>query len=201
LFSEERERVSYVWQVHSPARSVHYIAGAAYNNRGMLLSSEFFVKRYKDVPEMVEGESGVFDINLYGFDLFAKKSIGNGSLFSSYSFHNITFPLNKRMHELKTGGMYGFRNLVLTFNYVYGSGYSLQGLLDDADRTPYSRLDVAATFRCAFDSFRVQSGISVLNLLDNSNLSYSYSFDRNDPATIYSGAVKRTPMLFVEFQF
>ncbi|MGE4414504.1 MAG: hypothetical protein AB7D08_04145 [Bacteroidales bacterium] len=210
----EDARLAFPWKLTKPLVSIHSIAGIAYERDGLLLSAEGFNKRYDNSNEIVNGNVINTRVNLYGIDFYAKKIVGSLSMFGSYSFQKVVFPVDNTSHEIKAGGVYGAGDFVFSSNYVYGYGFpalfagsakevhgSADGPVSSLGITPYSRLDCAVTYVRKTGAGRLQTGLSIINVLDTPNVKYTFSADSNDLVALYSQAMNFTPMLFFEFIF
>lgn len=206
---------AFVWRMlDKPMTSMHSIIGIAYSKNGFLASVEGYNRRTSHAVRLSKEGISIMDINVWGTDVFLKKEFSRITLFGSYSFSHIDRPEPENGHEIKTGTIVNLSPFILSANYVYGigfktlsaggsgsgqgSGQSGSGLSDKH----YGRLDIAATYRLDMRSWRLQAGVSLMNVFDTKNVKYSYLVSsKNDPVTVYTQALSITPMIFVEILF
>ncbi|MDL2281800.1 TonB-dependent receptor plug domain-containing protein [Parabacteroides sp. OttesenSCG-928-G06] len=203
----------FVWKIHpdSIMSSMHTLAGLAFSKNGFLLSMEGYYKKNKNIMRL-SNEPYKTNVDIAGMDLFLKKEFNQASLFGSYSLCHISDRKEETGHEVKLGGIFAIRKFTLSANYVWGTGFSpafkggqgiMQGnnTIQESD-TDYHRLDVGLRYNHQFRSFRLQAGASILNVLNNENMKYSYLFsDRKEVTNIYTKATPFTPMIFIEILF
>lgn len=202
-----------VWALDDRLSSMHSVAGITYRlSSSFSATIEGYIKNTKNAVRIVNDAIVTTDVDIRGGDVFLKYDFAKGSVFGSYSLSDIRGI--ETGHELKFGTMINLRPFILSANYVYGSGFSVldfsgsQGKgngygsggknMIDTDK-PYSRLDVAATYRLYLQRCKLQTGISLVNIFNTDNIKYSYTIQRKkDPVTLYSGSMPFTPMLFFE---
>lgn len=116
-------------------------------------------------------------------------------------FNNNRFPNeNDRRHELNWTNNFQIKRIILSANYVYGSGKpyldleGLENLVDRESTNPkhlytkldyYSRVDVGIAYNIPIKNNSINIGLSVLNLLNRENVKYrqqtfSIAFDGDD---------------------
>lgn len=206
------EHTAFAWQLTGPMTSMHGIIGMAYSKNGFLAGIECYNRLTGHAVRLSEGSIISTDVNVWGADVFLKKEFNRTTLFGSYSFSYTDRPETERGHEVKAGTILNLSPFILSANYVYGAGFRTlrtggygqgQGQYGgDPQDKDYSRLDIAATYRLALHSCRLQAGISLMNVLGTDNVKYSYQADgKNDPVIVYTQALPFTPMLFVEILF
>lgn len=161
------------------------------------------------------------DNTILGADLFAKKQIGNHTLYGSYSINSLSKPQNELSHEIKIGGIGAFNPFYFSLSYVYGTGFAYistgghghgQGgeegghsseheHTNSSDET-YSRFDISATYRTQIKKVRLQAGMSLLNVFGTKNIKYNYQISSQNNATnIFTKATPFTPTVFLEVTF
>ncbi len=90
---------------------------------------------------------------------------------------------------------------------MYGSGLAYGSSLagDPGERYPYRRLDASVIYRLKLNAFRIETGLSVLNIFNRENIKYSNLFEVPDgqfsSISIYAEAVPFTPTLYVNLAF
>jgi len=110
--------------------------------------------------------------------------------------------LHDQRHELKLATLFNFDPWYFSASYVYGSGFPLgtNSISGYEEPQSYSRLDVSCTYRFKLDKPQIETGISILNLLNTQNLKYE-NFERvpaiqNASINIYTEAIPFTPALY-----
>lgn len=202
-----------IWALDDRLSSMQTVAGIIYRSpSGFSATIEGYIKNTKNAVRIVDDAIVTTDVNIRGGDIFLKYNFAKGSVFGSYSLSDIR--KTETGHELKFGTMINLRPFVLSANYVYGSGFSILDFSGsqskgngygstskntiDSDK-PYSRFDVAATYRLYLKKCKLQTGISLINIFNTDNIKYSYTVQRKkDPVTLYSDSMPFTPMLFFE---
>lgn len=192
---------------------MHAITGISYRSpSGFSATIEGYVKNIKNSIRIVDEQIMITDVDIRGGDVFLKYDFSKGTVFGSYSLSNIRNI--ETGHELKFGTLITLRPFILSANYVYGSGFSVldfsgrqgqgQGYGGggrnqiDTDKL-YSRFDIAAIYRLIIKRVQLQAGVSLINIFKTQNLKYSYTVQsKNDPVTLYSGAMLFIPVLFFE---
>jgi len=72
----------------------------------------------------------------------------------------------------------------------------------DVSSEPYSRLDLSLIYKLQLKKFKMQAGVSVLNVFDTNNVKYSYRLsDQNNVFNVYTKATPFTPVVFFEIIF
>jgi hypothetical protein len=222
----------YLWAVSNNTdipvlTAMHTVAGVSFSKKGYLVSVEGYCKavhglsryfRYRDViaPAIYHGKG-----RSYGLDVMLKKNVKGSSFWIAYSLSRTEelfdyYPKNRQKyrrapqdqrHEVKIGAMVDLSPVYLSADYVYGSGFPIAF---NGDRKiekdyPYSRLDVAASWRFLSRKVKGEIGVSVLNVLNTQNIKFS-NFERiplnqTSSINIYAEAVPLTPTLYLKFSF
>ena len=201
--------------------STHYQAGLAYSRNGWLVSAEGYVKKNRNQLYFIDNNASKFDNMNVGLDIFAKKEWRENTVFGSYSLVNSTQPQESTGHEIKLGAIYSLKPFYLSATYVYGTGFPYlstsghghgQGNEEqqhgnehehsDVSSEPYSRLDLSLIYKLQLKKFKMQAGVSVLNVFDTNNVKYSYRLsDQNNVFNVYTKATPFTPVVFFEIIF
>lgn len=205
-------------------KAKHTVGGIIYQHENLTLSIEPFYKTLEGISRILETNGGEKEVyqgqaRIYGTDLLAKKYFGKHEAWVSYTLSKtkehfpyfnadgyLSAPQDQR-HEIKGVLLLDFKPFYFTVNYVYGSGLAYRSSLLDGtgDRYPYSRLDASLIYRLKLNAFRIESGISILNLLNRENIKYSNLFEVPDgqfsSISIHAEAVPFTPTLYVNFAF
>ena len=102
-----------------------------------------------------------------------------------------------QMHEVKTAAIVNVNPWYFSANYVYGSGLQFSSDLKQESILPYNRLDVALLYKLNTRKLNLETGISIINLLNIKNVGYHGFSNLPDDKTVYSRAIPFTPSLFV----
>jgi hypothetical protein len=200
-----------------------YTLGCSFSKHGFTASIEGYIRntggitRYLDIGEVATPYEG--DGRTRGLDLFVKKEFRHQTLWASYTLSKTEeyfpyFPsdeylpaMHDQRHELKLAGLARIRSFHFSANYVFGSGVPdpamLPEVIDYAQL--YNRLDVAVLVKLSRKKFHLDAGISVLNVFNTENIRYSnyIRIPTDDTGTIslYTGAVPRTPAVFLNIYY
>ncbi|MDU1906067.1 MAG: carboxypeptidase-like regulatory domain-containing protein [Dysgonomonas sp.] len=203
------------------SKAMHTTAGIAYSKDGFLVSLEGYHKKTKNGQYLLDNTVYNIDNAILGADLFTKKQLGNHTLYGSYSINNIKEPQNELSHEIKVGGIGAFDPFYFSISYVYGTGFAYistgghghgQGNEEgehganhkhsDSSDEPYSRFDIAATYKAKVKKIKLQTGVSLLNVFDTKNVKYNYLVSgQSSAANIFTKATPFTPTVFFELIF
>jgi hypothetical protein len=154
-----------------------------------------------------------------GLDLYLKQEFGKHQAWLSYTLSRTTERLSEKtgelssftlspfhqLHEFKVAALFNLQNFHLSGNYVYGSGLKLlEEMLNTTDAS-YHRVDAAVTYKLARPRFMLETGFSILNVLNTENIRYQNLINVNlarnlGSVKIYSGAVPFTPTLFLKIK-
>jgi len=202
----------------------HVVGGIVLQHGGFTLSVEPFLKMLNGLTRVLENNGDSLDheqgrAKIYGIDFLMKQYIGRHEAWVSYTLgrteeHFSYFetgsytdaPQDQR-HEVKGAMLFDFEPFFLAANYVYGSGLAYgNALVAEADgRYPYSRLDASFIYRVRLKDVRIETGISLLNILNRENIKYSNFFEVPDgefsSISIHAEAVPFTPTIYANFSF
>ena len=202
--------------------STHYLAGLAYSKNGWVFSTEGYVKKNRNQLYFIDNVVSSFDNTVWGVDLYAKKEWKRLTAFGSYSFLNSANPQEYTAHEVKLGAIYTLKSFHFSATYVYGSGFPYLSTSghghgqgdeeqqhgnghqhsDTSNEPPYNRLDLSFTYKLQLKKFKIQTGASVLNVFNTSNVKYSYRLsNQNSAYNVYTKATPFTPVLVFEIIF
>ena len=189
-------------------KSNHALAGVAYSNNGYLFSLEGYFKQIQNGIYFLNNDYTISDNTIWGGDLYAKKEFGRQTLFASYSIANIEKPAEETGQEMKLGGIAAYKDFYFSTTYVYGTGYSYlstggHGHAQNRESdNSYNRWDMAMTYKLEQKKYQLQAGVSLLNVLNTGNVKYNYQLaDQNTITNLYTEAIPRTFMVFVEIAF
>ncbi|WP_430974323.1 TonB-dependent receptor plug domain-containing protein [Sunxiuqinia rutila] len=217
----------YLWSVCNDGAvpvldATHGVAGLSFHRNKLLVSLEAFRKntngltRYVDqfaAPNLYEGES-----KTHGLDFFIKQEYKGHEAWISYTlsetlehfdyFASTAFQraLHDQRHELKAALLLNFDPVHLSSSYVFGSGFPDPRLaVDGLSEQNYNRLDLAATYRWAAPTFSLEAGISILNVLNHSNLKYANFIvlpeEQDVSLNLHAEAIPFTPTVFLNLSF
>ncbi len=202
--------------------SSHYVLGTSYSNNNFLFSLEGFYKTTSGISRYVNSQKlnieDVFegDSKSYGLDLMMQAEFDHLQAWIAYTLAKVEEKyeyqikqeyrpaLHDQRHELKLASLFNFDPWYFSASYVYGSGFPLGTLSISGYEEPqsYSRLDVSFTYRFKLTKPQIETGISILNVLNTQNLKYE-NFERvpaiqNASINIYSEAIPFTPALYLK---
>lgn len=208
-------------------KAMHTVTGISFAQKGYLVSLEGFYKtidglsrffRYRNIvaPGIYHGRG-----RSYGLDLMLKKDYKGSTFWVAYSLSRTEelfdyypkrlqkfrrAPQDQR-HEVKVGVMVNLHPVYLSANYVYGSGFPIsynKNRQIEKDY-PYSRLDVAASWKFLNRKLKGEIGISVLNVFNTQNIKFSnfekIPLNQTSSINIYAEAIPLTPTLYLKFSF
>ena len=208
-------------------KSMQTVAGIGFSQNGYLVSLEGYFKtvdglsryvRFRNIvtPAIYHGKS-----KSYGMDVMIKKDFKGNTFWVAYSLSRTEelfdyYPKRLRkyrrapqdqLHEVKIGAMVDLHPVYLSANYVYGSGFPVAVTEDHKVKKdyPYSRLDVAASWKFLNRKLKGEIGLSVLNVLNTQNIKLA-NFERiplnqTSSINIYAEAIPITPTLYLKFSF
>ncbi len=225
---DEYENYRYLWMVSDGDQfpvlySQHLVIGGIYRNNGFSFSIESFYKITKGITRILQndGQNSPYEGRgkTKGIDFYVKQNYKGHSLWLSYTISQSLewFPyftdseyqssLQDQRHEIKFSGIFNLSPFFISANYVYGSGFLgyPPNSVDPVDRYPYKRADIAATYRFALKSVRIEAGISILNLFNRENIKFTnvtqIPVEDSNSVSIYSEALPFTPALFLNVRF
>ncbi len=217
----------YLWSVCNDQslpvlEATHGVAGLTFHRNSFTLSVEGFMKqtdgltryieRFEE-PSLYRGES-----KSRGVDFFVKQEYKGHSAWMTYTlsetlekfayFDQSVFQraLHDQRHELKGALLLNFNPVRLSSSYVFGSGFPDPRLLIDGDfERDYHRLDVAAAYQLDSRTFTLETGISILNVLNHANLKYANFIvlpeEQDVSLNLHAEAIPFTPTVFLNVFF
>ena len=222
---------SYFWTISNDdlvpvLHARHVVGGLTFHKNNLTFSIEGYHKLTRGISRYYNGSrklpSGFYkgEGRSYGLDFYLKKEYKNQMAWISYTLSKTEehFPFffreyyklapHHQTHELKLAAIINFGSFYFSSNYVYGSGFERynieteEGLKLNQD---YKRLDAALVYKFKPGKIKAETGISVLNVLNNNNIKYSNlrkaTVDEVSLVGIYAEAVPFTPALFFKLQF
>jgi len=186
----ENDISSIIWKVlgsneYPVIGATHTILNLSYYNTHWLVSLEGYNKTTWGLTSLyhsnrrnnvVEGESATS-----GIDFFTKWENKGSQVFTSVSVakskDSYLMDVKKDLYftpiEVKIGGLWNMYPFFLSAEYVYAEGFSEQygtGRYSNYVGGTYNRLDVAATFSFKIKGANCKTGLSIINLLNTSNV-------------------------------
>ncbi len=225
---DENGNYNYLWVVCDnkdiPVLNAHhYVSGLSWSHNNLLVSLEAYYKKTDGITRYVEtlNDRTIFsgDSRSRGLDLFFKKDYRGHSAWVSYSLSKTEEyfsyfaddeyrrALHDQRHELKLAGIINLRPAYISANYVYGSGFPAPGTADavQTDDYDYSRLDMALVFKFSRKAYKLDAGVSLLNVFNTENIKYSnfvrIPSEETETIDLHAEAVPRTLTLFLNLSF
>lgn len=215
----------YYWGIvndKTPAlESYHNIFGTSYSFGNSLISVEGFFKNINNLTRFftstTENELLVSHgkAKAYGCDVYLKRTIRKHEFWISYTLSKTSehfdyftgsdfqqAPHDQR-HEIKGAGLLNFHPWYFSVNYVYGSGFPNISNLESISLekiVPYKRLDLAVMYKFTTKKFKLETGFSIINVLNIYNVRYNNFSSFPDEKIIYQRAMPFTPSLFLNFR-
>lgn len=226
---DESGNYTYFWSVCDNDQvpvltGVHYVSGIRFLYGKIQVNLETYYKSTYGITRYVyQGTSmgnTVYtgDARSYGADIYLKGDFGRHSAWISWSTGKVEehFPYyptgvylpapQDQRHEIKTALLLNFSPFYFSVNYVYGSGFPVpETLLTPSTTQPYSRLDGALVYRFKTRIISLETGLSIMNILNTENLKYtnfvSIPTDQTTSVNIHAEAVPFTPTLYLNVTF
>ncbi|MDB9929816.1 TonB-dependent receptor plug domain-containing protein [Cyclobacteriaceae bacterium] len=150
-----------------------------------------------------------------GLDIFMKKSLQRHKLILSYSLSEVIEKFKNpqglgqelrapqsQKHELKTAAILDFYPLQVTMSNIYGSGFPNRPEDRNAEmRSNYWRTDAAAQFSFDTDKLSIQTGFSLLNITNHTNIRLNQSVNVPGDQIIDAYGVPFTFNMFLNLIF
>lgn len=228
---DEAGNYQYLWTISDGKKipiykSQHWVLNGAYEYEKFWINTDFYYKYTTGVTRFVQNAQGrntVFgDGRSFGVDILVKKEFKSSYAWIAYSLsqteerfpkkgkNGLMYSLYERApqdqrHELKFAGSVNFSAFYFSANYVYGSGFRSTRPSDDPtqNQLPYNRFDTAVTYKFKAKKYKLETGLSILNLFNTQNLKIG-NFERIpveqlNTVNIYSQTVPFTPTIFLNF--
>ncbi len=225
---DENGNFRYIWttcdNVEVPVlRASHFVLGSSYHRNGFTFSLEGYYKTTQGITRYVnrywKKEKDIYEGNgqSYGVDFYVQKDLRGNSFWVSYSLGRTEekfsyFPHDDyrrapqdQQHEVKCAALIDLNPFYVSADYVFGSGfpgnpYSVMN--PTPENYTYSRLDASVIYKFVMKKMAVETGLSVLNVLDTENIKYS-NFTRIpltqlNSINIQEEALPFTPSLFLK---
>ncbi len=229
VITDARGNYQYQWTVSNGKstpvyKSQHLVLGTAFENNKLWLNADIYYRTTTGITRFFENQRRTILIGdgySKGIDLLAKKEYKGNLMWISYSLTDTKerFPVRIRnqiinsynrapqdqTHEIKVAGILNLSPFYFSANYVYGSGFPSTDPLDDpsVNQIAYNRFDTALTYKFSAKKYRLETGISILNVFNTQNIKTGnlqrIPLEQLNTVNIYSQAVPFTPTLFLSF--
>lgn len=196
----------------------HNVAGLSFKHKGYKIGSEGFYKTTNGLSHLPPSgnNNGYWVVNgvsrVYGMDFYAQKSILNHDFWVSYTLSRSEEKFGKQnpdyqlapqdqTHELKLAGILNFNAWHFSVNYVYGSGLASSQGIQGTGVAPYHRLDAAFLYKFKTKTFDLETGLSLVNVLNYKNVGLTNFTKLPENKTTYARGVPFTPSVFINIAF
>ncbi len=220
---DNNKNALYFWSIDNKLNKktlsgTHWVVGVTYQHSLFEWKAETYYKTAHNISRfLTDNLSGITTASsgnsrTYGLDISAKTRIKKHDFWLAYTLSNteeqFDYFSNKawqpapqdQRHEFKCAGMFNFSPFYLSMNYVYGSGFP--NSIESVEKIPvYSRLDLAALYKFKPKKINMETGVSVLNILNHYNVKYNNFSNFPDNKTIYAPATPFTPTVFLHIGF
>jgi len=214
----------YLWNICdnkniSVLSGMQYVTGFSYSYNGFDYSIEGFYKTTDGLNRFISKQNSnhLTIVNgksrSCGIDFFIKKKMNNHNFWIAYtlskteekfphfSSNNFQRAEQDQRHEVKLAALFNFNPYFISTNYVYGSGLGNTIVVKKSINKAYSRLDLAFMYKIQAGKLKMETGLSIINLLNTENIRYNNSSNFPDNKTIYSEAMPFSPTLFLNIGF
>ncbi|MCP4457290.1 MAG: TonB-dependent receptor [Cytophagales bacterium] len=214
-----------IWQVAadngtSVLKSQHNVLGVSYISDPLEVSLEGYHKtssgfsRYhldrQGITRSLQGEARII-----GLDAFVRKRIQSHELWVSYTLAHVEERFQdgrqissyeqapqSQKHELKGAVVFSFNRFQMTASSVYGSGFpNSTEEIPTEEIIPYLRTDLAFQYEFEMEVLQIETGLSVLNVFNRSNIRLNQSVNVPDGAIINTVGIPFTPTVYLNFSF
>jgi hypothetical protein len=200
-------------------RSMHTVAALGFGRKYINLKVEGYYKTTQNLTQFVEQPDSFKLVNLeggvarsYGIDTYVNTEFLGQKIWFAYSWahsqerfgpaQQFRRALHDQRHEFKVAGLFNWKPMYFSINYVFGSGLpNPLDLLSEENIQPYSRLDVALMGRYQKEKFSLDIGVSVINVLNTQNILYDQYSSFPDGSIRFSTADGIRPALFLQLSF
>jgi hypothetical protein len=205
-------------QYHPVPEATHTVLGASGRYRYWSCRLEAYYKQTKNTLQYSsDNNSQIVETSFgkaynYGLDAMFAAHYKNQQIWIAYTLSKsevqfgknqpITRAPQDQRHEFKVAGMFNWKQLFCSVNYVYGSGFpNIQNLSSSENIRSYSRLDIGALCRFKVKDISIDFGFSILNVLATYNIQYNNlaNFPRKEEQ--YAHAMPFNFTFFAHFRF
>lgn len=213
----------YQWEIANDSstsvlQSWHYVGGLSTLYKGFKFKIEGFYKLTSGLTRLInDGQNGQTILNgegkSYGVDFYLEKKVKRHIFWASYTYsvseerfdETIDYrpSAQDQRHEIKGAALLNFNPIYVSTNYVFGSGLPTiePGRPPSDVLTPYNRWDIAISYKVKKDNTKIETGVSIVNVLNTENIRYNDFLNRTDGKTFYSKAMPFTPSFFLNIGF
>ena len=201
-----------------PLQSMHYLLSLSYGQQYFNFKLEGFYKtianltQFVQVDQMKEVSIQSGEARSYGVDFYLNTEFKGQKIWLTYSLakteerfdKNSSYhrALHDQRHEFKVAGLFRFKPVFFSVNYVFGSGLpDPQDLSSDNNIRTYNRLDVALMGRHETEKIKIDAGFSLVNVLNTQNVRYDNFSNFPDGTTRFAESYGITPSVFVNISF
>lgn len=227
---DQQGDLNYTWTV-SDGKEIpvygaqHWVAGLNYEKNNWWFNTDFYYKTIDGITRFIQNNNGRSNIvgtgKAIGVDFLVKKNYKGSTAWVAYTLskatesypiqiRNTIFSTNNRApqdqrHELKFAAIFKINSFYLSSNYVYGSGFPSTNPFDNPaeNQLSYNRFDSAITYKFAAKKYRLETGVSVLNVFNTQNLKTGnlerIPTEQASTLNVYSQPVPFTPTIFLNF--
>jgi hypothetical protein len=206
--------------------SRHLTAGFTFQKPSFSFGIEAYRKtldgltRFVYHPEYVEKDIYTGDGISRGIDVLLETNYRKHSAWIGYTFSLTTerfsyFPRfiyrrspQDQRHELKLAALLDLSPFYISSNFVFGSGFpdrSIQSFERSTTDLRYARLDISGVYKHNFKKFYLETGLSILNVLNRENIKLQNFVKIPDAQgksiNILAEAVPFTPTIFLVIGF
>ncbi|MEJ6799210.1 MAG: hypothetical protein QNK75_09305 [Crocinitomicaceae bacterium] len=214
---------SMIWSLadekYTPVQhSMHNVIGLSYVRKSLEFNLEGYYKTFNGISRYSTNDTLINSERIsgygYGVDFFSKLRIKKHEVILSYSLGQfneqtdsklsssaITEPEQSQQHEIKASLNLWFRPITISIAGVYGSGFKSFSLKNEGEIKPYSRIDIALKYTKKLKKTSMNTGVSILNLLNTSNVRLFRTTNFSDNSSYSTLGLPFTPTLFFNLNF
>ena len=198
--------------------SMHHVLGVSYLSTKLEMSVEGYYKKTNGLSRFIENRdnhTGIYregEARSYGMDAFLKTRFCHHEFWVSYSLARVEEKFSQvvgyrdaphsQSHEVKTALILNFLPVQISITNIYGTGFLNNTIESDGlERTPYNRLDLAFQYGVDIKKTRLETGFSILNLLNQENIRLNQFVRFPDGTNSSTSAIPFTPSLYLNFGF
>ncbi len=217
---DEFENPYYLWQIadeeiYSVQSGRHYNAGLSFFKKEFTFSVEGFFKNTEGLNKLIlDRERNLTFVTgksrNFGIDFYVKQEIKRHNFWISYTLSKAEENFGKdyfqkapqdQRHEVKIAGLLNFNPFFISSNFIYGSGFNNSSLAKDFDNNSYKRLDLAFLYKFRIRTSKLETGISILNTLNEENIKFDNFSNFPESKTFFSKGVPYTLSIFLNVKF
>jgi hypothetical protein len=214
---------SLIWSLadefYTPVQqSMHNVVGLSYLGKSLEFNIEGYYKTFNGISRYSANEtfinSEIISGYGYGADFFSKLRIKKHEVILSYSLGQFNEQVDSKFtsspvseaeqsqrHEIKTSLNLWFKPITISIAGVYGSGFKSFSSKNENEIKPYSRIDIALKYTKELKKTSLNTGISILNLLNTANSRLFRITNFSDSSSYSTLGIPFTPTLFFNLNF